>query len=91
MLDDADDLLIYLFLFAAAMAGGPSLLAAVGVDAGAWLVSSQVLVPPGESVFVLPLVGAGVDERRAVILGLVVVLGLVAGVTRVARRSRESG
>ncbi|WP_114905814.1 hypothetical protein [Ornithinimicrobium murale] len=86
---DTDDLLTIIFLVAAAVVGGPSVLGAFGVDVGSFLLRYGILVPGSEAVFVLPLVGAGLDERRVALLGIVVALGLLAGFARLFRGSRD--
>lgn len=87
MLDeDTDDLLIYLILIGGAIAGGPSVLAFVGVDVGAWMVSRGVLLGPSEAMFVLPLVDAGPDWRRLVLVILVALTMVVLLLLHSARR-----
>lgn len=87
MLDaDTDDLLIYLILIAGAIAGGPSLLALVGVDAGAWLVSSGVLIDSSQALFEIPLLDAGPDWRRVSLVAIAFTFALVLWLVHHARR-----
>lgn len=90
MWDDTDDLLVWLFLLGAALAGGPSMLAAAGVDVGAWMVAHQVLVPVGQAVVDLPLVGAGLDWRRLILLIILAAAALTLTIMRISVRRRQA-
>lgn len=93
LIDPNDNLFVILVAIGAAIAGGPSVLSMVGVDFGAWALSRGILVAPEIAVIELPLVGAGLDWRRLVLLALVLLAALVLTILTVSarrRRPRES-
>lgn len=89
LIDPNDNLFVILVAVGAAVAGGPSVLAMVGVDVGAWALSRGVLVAPELAVVPLPLVGAGLDWRRLILVALVLLAVLVLTVLTVSARRRR--
>lgn len=56
-----------------------------------WLVDYQVLVPPAAAVWALPgMEGAGLDTLRIVLAGLMLLVIILGGYLRRARRIRRS-
>lgn len=91
LIDPNDNLFVILVATGAAIAGGPSVLAVIGVDVGAWALSRGFLVAPELAVVELPLVGAGLDWRRLILVVLVMLAAAVLAVlTLSARRRREA-
>lgn len=87
--EDTDPLFVWIVLIGGGLAGGPSLLAAAGVDVGGWLVDRQVLLPADQAVFALPLVAAGPDwPRLALSCGVVVLTAALAAWAHRLRRDR---
>lgn len=89
LIDPNDNLFAVLVAVGAAISGGPSVLAVLGVDVGAWAISRGILVAPELAVVELPLVGAGLDERRLALVGLALAAALVLAVLRVSARRRR--
>lgn len=56
----------------------------------AWCLSHQLLVPAPQAVLTIPGVNAGLDLRRAIVLGLLVIAGIAASIAVIARRRQPS-
>lgn len=89
LIDPNDNLFAILVAIGVAIAGGPSVLAVVGVDVGAWAMSRGFLVAPEVAVVELPLVGAGLDWRRLILVVLVLIAALVLTILTVSARRRR--
>lgn len=89
LIDPHDNLFAILVAVGGAIAGGPSVLALVGVDIGGWAMSRGFLVAPELAVVELPLVGAGLDWRRLILVALVLAAALVLTILTVSARRRR--
>lgn len=89
LIDPNDNLFVILVAIGAAIAGGPSVLAMVGVDVGAWALSRGILVAPELAVVEVPLVGAGLDWRRLALVALALLAALVLTVLTISARRRR--
>lgn len=83
-----NDVTTMLLLGAVALFAGPSAAAAVGLDAGAWLLAHDLLVPPARAVVQIPLVNAGLDWRRIVVASMVL-SALLIGAVVVQKKPRK--
>lgn len=86
----ADDNFVLVMLSAVVVTvAGPSILAATGVKVSSWLIEHHVLVPADHAVFSLPVLDAGPDARRLVVVALAL-LALVAGAWALRQRSARA-
>lgn len=90
-LDPDDNLFTLVFVVGAALAGGPTVLSALGIDVGTWALAHGILVAPELAVVQVPLVGAGLDVRRLLLVLLALAAALVLAVMHVSSRRRRRG